>query len=83
MRSNRRSLCHFGIVLFAVLFSSGGARAQTASPTPTPTPALSRSLEQDFFKNILRDRRPFGRRHCTCIRETPGTLCRSDWGRRR
>jgi len=55
MRSNRLSLCHFGIVLFAVLFSVVGAQAQTASPTPTPTP--SPSLEKDFFKNILRDQK--------------------------
>jgi PAP2 superfamily len=55
MRSNRLSLCHFGIVLFAVLFSVGGAQAQTASPTPTPT--KSPSLEKDFFKNILRDQK--------------------------
>jgi len=53
MRSNRRSLCHFGIILFAVLFSGVGTRAQTVSPTPTPTP----SLEKDFFKNILRDQK--------------------------
>jgi hypothetical protein len=55
MRSNRLPLCHFGIVLFAVLFSVVGAQAQTASPTPTPTP--SPSLEKDFFKNILRDQK--------------------------
>src|SRR5580765_2068998 len=55
MRSNRLSLCHFGIVLFAVLFSAVVAQAQTASPTPTPTP--SPSLEKDFFKNILRDQK--------------------------
>jgi len=53
MRSNRISFCHFGIVLFAVLFSGVGAWAQTASPSPTPTP----SLEKDFFKNILRDQK--------------------------
>src|SRR6185436_15272560 len=57
MRSNRRSLCHFGIVLFAVLFLGVGARAQTALPTPTPAPASSTSLEKDFFKNILRDQK--------------------------
>src|SRR5204863_10166884 len=53
IRSNRLSFCHFGIVLFAVLFSGVGARAQTPSPSPTPTP----SLEKDFFKNILRDQK--------------------------
>jgi membrane-associated phospholipid phosphatase len=59
MRSNRRSLCHFGLVLFVALFLGVGARGQTASPTTTPTPAPSSSpsLEQDFFKNILRDQK--------------------------
>jgi len=57
MRSNRRSLCHFGLVLLAVLFSGMGAQAQTASPTPSPTPSSSPSLEKDFFKNILRDQK--------------------------
>src|ERR1043166_2105625 len=57
MRSNRFSLCHFGIVLVAVFFSGVGARAQTALPTPTPKPAPAPSLEKDFFKNILRDQK--------------------------
>jgi membrane-associated phospholipid phosphatase len=59
MRSNRRSVCHFGIV-FVFLFSSAAARAQTAPPaaTPSPTPkATAHSLERDFFKNILRDQK--------------------------
>ena len=58
MRSNRRSLCHFGLIVVA-FFSSAGARAQTASPTPSPTPKASStpSLEKDFFKNILRDQK--------------------------
>jgi len=60
MRSNRRSLCHFGIILIAFI-SSAGARAQTPTPTPTrsPTPKASStpSLEKDFFKNILRDQK--------------------------
>jgi membrane-associated phospholipid phosphatase len=57
MRSNRLSLCHFGIAVFAVLFLGGGAPAQTVSPTPTPTPSSQPSLERDFFKNILRDQK--------------------------
>ena len=58
MRSNRRSLCHFGIIL-VVFFSSAAARGQTASPTPSPTPkpASTSSLEKNFFKNILRDQK--------------------------
>ena len=57
MRSNRRSLCLFGIIVSAVFLLSGVTRAQTVSPTPTPTPAQSSSLERDFFKNILRDQK--------------------------
>lgn len=55
MRSNRRSICHFGIIFLALLFSGAGARAQTAAPTPTPS--ASPSLEKEFFKNILRDQK--------------------------
>ena len=57
MRSNRRSIGHFSIILFGVLFSGVGAQAQTASPTPSPTPSSSPSLESSFFKNILRDQK--------------------------
>jgi hypothetical protein len=57
MRSNRLSFCHFGIVVFAILFLGEGAQAQTASPTPSPTPSSSQSLERDFFKNILHDQK--------------------------
>src|SRR5215471_18226088 len=57
MRSNRSSICHFSIVLFAVLISGEAARSQTPSPSPTPAPAASPSLEKEFFKNILRDQK--------------------------
>jgi len=57
MRSNRVSLCHFGIIMLVVLFLGGGTRAQTVSPSSTPTPTPSSSLERDFFKNILRDQK--------------------------
>ena len=57
MRSNRRSLCHFGIIVLTALFACVGARAQSASPTPSPSPSSSPSLEKQFFKNILRDQK--------------------------
>jgi PAP2 superfamily len=59
MRSNRRSICHFGIIALAVFLSSASARAQTAAatPSPTPKPFSSSTLEKDFFKNILRDQK--------------------------
>jgi len=59
MRSNRISLCHFGIIVWAVFLLGGGTQAQTVSPTPspTPTPSSQPSLERDFFKNILRDQK--------------------------
>lgn len=59
MRSNRISICHFGIIILAIFLSAGGARAQTPSPTPSPNPKSSSlsTLEKDFFKNILRDQK--------------------------
>ena len=57
MRSNRPSLCHFGIFIFAVLLVCTGVHAQTPSSTPSPTPSSSPSLEKKFFKNILRDQK--------------------------
>ena len=60
MRSNRGSFRHLGIVV-VFLFSSAATRAQTASPAATPSPppkaSASPSLEEDFFKNILRDQK--------------------------
>src|SRR5256714_1757851 len=59
MRSNRISICHFGIITLAIFLSAGGARAQTpsASPSPSPKSSSSSALEKDFFKNILRDQK--------------------------
>ena len=59
MRSNRISICHFGIITLALFLSSLSAHAQTASatPSPTPTPDLSSTLEKNFFKNILHDQK--------------------------
>ena len=59
MRSNRISICHFGIITLAIFFSAGGARSQTpsASPSPSPKSSSSSTLEKDFFKNILRDQK--------------------------
>ena len=55
MRSNRRSLCHFGMTVLIALVATIGARAQTASPSPDPS--SSPTLEHEFFKNILRDQK--------------------------
>src|SRR5438477_10222555 len=59
MRSNRISICHFGIITLAIFLSAGGVRAQTpsASPSPSPKSSSSSTLEEDFFKNILRDQK--------------------------
>src|SRR5205814_10643495 len=59
MRSNRTSICHFGIITLAIFLSAAGARAQTPAATPSPSPKSSSSstLEKDFFKNILRDQK--------------------------
>ena len=56
MRRNRRSQCFF--VLLVVLATEFVAQAQTpAAPSPTPTVSPTRSLEREFFKNILRDQK--------------------------
>src|SRR2546421_277090 len=59
MRSNRISICHFGLITLAIFLLAGGARAQTpsASPSPSPKSLSSSTLEKDFFKNILRDQK--------------------------
>jgi membrane-associated phospholipid phosphatase len=49
-----------GIILSAILFAAGASvNAQDASPTPSPTPkaSSSRTLESEFFKNVLRDQK--------------------------
>ena len=52
MRRNRSSICPFVAVVFAIFLSASGAHGQT--PTPSPSP---KSLESEFFKNILRDQK--------------------------
>ena len=54
MRSNRRSLCHFGVIVLIALVVTTEVRAQAVTPSPTPTQP---SLEHEFFKNILRDQK--------------------------
>lgn len=60
MRSNKTSNCLFGLVRSAILFAAAfSVQAQTpsASPSPTPQPRATPTLEQQFFKNILRDQK--------------------------
>lgn len=60
MRSNRTSHCLFAMVLSIGFFSTVlSTRAQTPlpSPTPLPQPSATPTLEQQFFKNILRDQK--------------------------
>jgi PAP2 superfamily len=52
MRRNRSLICPFVTIVFAIFLSASGAQAQT--PTPSPSP---KSLESEFFKNILRDQK--------------------------
>lgn len=60
MRTNRRAICRFRVLVLAVLLSSAfSARAQAPSATPAPTPKApaTPTLESRFFKNILRDQK--------------------------
>lgn len=58
MRSNRRSICHFGMtVLITVLATAFCAHAQTPSASPTPIAAATPTLEHEFFKNLARDQK--------------------------
>jgi membrane-associated phospholipid phosphatase len=60
MRSNRRSICRFGMIVLAVLLTSAihaGAQTPSATPAPTPKAPATSTLERQFFKNILRDQR--------------------------
>jgi hypothetical protein len=52
MRRNRSSIFHFVMIVFAIFLSASGSQAQTPMPSPSP-----RSLEKEFFKNILRDQK--------------------------
>src|SRR5436853_3579906 len=60
MRSNRITICLFGIISCGI-FLSPTNRAQTQTPTPTPSPtpkaAPTLTLEREFFKNILDDQK--------------------------
>src|SRR6185503_16641841 len=56
MRRNGKLQCC--CVLLFLLATGFVAQAQTpAAPAPTPTAAPTRSLEREFFKNILRDQK--------------------------
>ncbi|HYT49857.1 MAG TPA: phosphatase PAP2 family protein [Pyrinomonadaceae bacterium] len=60
MRFTRSSIYSLRISVFTILvLTAVSARAQTPSPTPSPTPRASAtpSLENQFFKNILRDQK--------------------------
>src|SRR5438132_4493271 len=54
MRSNRITICLFGIISCGIFLSTThSAQAQAPTPTPSPTP----TLERQFFKNILGDQK--------------------------
>ena len=56
MRRNGKLQCFF--VLVVALATGFVAQAQTpAAPSPTPVVSAKRSLEREFFKNILRDQK--------------------------
>ena len=56
MRRNGKLQCFF--VLVVMLATEFVAQAQTTvAPSPAPTVAPARSLEREFFKNILRDQK--------------------------
>lgn len=56
MRRSRRSRYLFGLIIL-VLFTNHSARSQALQPSPSPTPTPARSLESEFFKNVLRDQK--------------------------
>ncbi len=60
MRSNRITICLFGIISCGIFLSpTHSAQAQAPTPTlsPTPKPAATPTLERQFFKNILADQK--------------------------
>ena len=60
MRSNRMTICLFGIISCGIFLSpTHSAQAQAPTPTPSPTPkaAATPTLERQFFKNILADQK--------------------------
>src|SRR5215217_1220434 len=55
MRRNRRSICHFAMILLAAFLSAAGStHAQRPSPEPSPAPP---ELEKECLKNIARDQK--------------------------
>ena len=56
MRSNRITICLFGIISCGI-FLSPIHTAQAQAPTPTPKAAATPTLERQFFKNILADQK--------------------------
>ena len=60
MRSNRITICLFGIISCGIFLSpthTAQAQAPTPTPSPTPKPAATPTLERQFFKNILADQK--------------------------
>src|SRR3989454_6655082 len=60
MRSNRMTICLFGIISCGIFLSpthNAKAQAPTPTPSPTPKPAATPTLERQFFKNILADQK--------------------------
>ncbi len=60
MRSNRITICLFGIISCGIFLSTThSAQAQAPTPTPSPSPkaAVPPTLERQFFKNILDDQK--------------------------
>jgi membrane-associated phospholipid phosphatase len=59
IRNPRSSYFNGLLILNFILFVSSYVKAQTPSPSPSPTPetTASRSLEHQFFKNILSDQK--------------------------
>jgi membrane-associated phospholipid phosphatase len=59
MRSNRKSIYHFGLIPVVIIASAFATRAQAPSPTPSPAAKASATptLESQFFKNVLRDQK--------------------------
>ncbi|HET6851774.1 MAG TPA: phosphatase PAP2 family protein [Pyrinomonadaceae bacterium] len=55
MRRQKNSMRAFVMIVFAIfLATAGGVRAQIPTATPSPSP---KSLEKEFFRNILRDQK--------------------------
>ena len=58
MRRNRRTYCLFGFTVLFIITAGLDVHAQTLpAASPTPVAPRRRSLEREFFKNILRDQK--------------------------